>query len=136
MAAPPPPTPSQKISFLGGEKDGGDARFYLEDYRGHALAAAVMATADVARLPDNPCRYVMLANWNSDVSVTQNYSSLSFDGMYENAGDEIYYGFNGVLCFQLFPTQNSGLIPVNNTNQILFKARAGKTRQLFYAWFF
>ena len=131
-----PQTPSSRLPFLGGNNSGGDARFYLEHYIGVANAGSVLATDVEARLPDNPCKYVMLANWNSDITVTQEYFDLSGESLYENNGREIYYGFGGVLCLQLFQSQNSGLLPVNNTNQIVFKARPGQSMHLWYAWFY
>jgi len=123
-------------AFLGGQGEGGDARFYLADYFGIARGGSVDATEAIKRLPDNPCKYVMLANWNTTAGSAQAYQALSADSLYENAGYEIYYGFEQSLILQLFPSQNSGLLPVNNTNQICFKARPAATVKLWYAWFY
>lgn len=106
-----------------------------ESYLGEARSSSVIATAELQRLPDNPCRFVMLCNWNTDDSTALNYSALSGDNLYENAGFEILYGFNGIVAHQLFASQSTGLLPVKNTNLISFRSRTAD-RALFYTWFY
>ena len=111
--------------------------FYLEDFLGKARSSSFDVAADLRRLPDNPCKFVLLANFNVDEETPLTYTALSADSLYENAGDEIYYGFDGVIAAQLFPSQNSGLLPVNNTNQICLRARPGVgQKKLWYTWFY
>jgi hypothetical protein len=133
MAAPPSPPPSLNVGVLPQPKD---ASFLNGDLRGEVFAGSVEVTAAGVVLPNNPCRYVMLCNWNTNTAPALNYSALSFDGLYENSGLEFLYGFNGAYVAQLFPSQNSGLLPVKNTNLICVRTRPGQTRTLFYAWFY
>ena len=133
MAAPTPPPPSLNIGVLPQPRD---ASFLNGDLRGEVFAGSVEVTEAGVVLPNNPCRYAMLCNWNTDTAPALSYSALSGDGLYENAGFEFLYGFNGVYIAQLFPSQNTGLLPVKNTNLICARTRPGQTRTLFFAWFY
>lgn len=126
---------SKKIAALGGSTND-PMGFYLENYLGQARSSSFDVSEVIRRLPDNPCKYVLLSNFNVDEETPLTYTALSADSLYENAGDEIYYGFAGVIAAQLFPSQNSGLLPVSNTNQICVRARpAIFQKKLWYTWF-
>ena len=106
------------------------------DMRGEVFGSSVEVDENGVVLPNNPCRYVMLMNWNSDESSSLTYLPVSADGLYENTNSEFYYGFRGVYVAQLYPSQSSGLLPVRNTNLICVRTRPGITRRLFFAWFY
>lgn len=128
------PTPRAKDTFVRSNQ--GDLSFYLENYFGNAQSGVADVTETLQRLPSNPCRFVLLANWNATDDVALSYTALSGDTLYENAGDEIYYGFGRIVTCQLFPSQNSGLLPVNNTDLICFFNKNGSaTSKLYYTWF-
>ncbi len=131
------PTPRAKKAFIDGQGGGvavGD--LLQDDYLGEARSSSFDVTEALRRLPDNPCRFVMLCNWNTDDATALNYSALSGDSLYENAGFEILYGFNGVVAHQLFASQTTGLLPVKNTNLISVRTRAGVARKLFFTFFY
>lgn len=129
------PTPRAKDAFVR-SANSGDVQFYLDNYFGNAQSGVADVSSSLQRLPHNPCRFVMLSNWNATPDAALSYTALSGDSLYENAGDEIYYGFGRVVTAQLFPSQNSGLLPVNNTDQICFFNKAGSaTSKLYYTWF-
>jgi len=130
----PAPTPTARQAFIG-DRAANDLPWYLQDYLGIAEGGSLGVGDAIIRLPDNPCRFVMLANWNTTVGSAQTFQALSLNNLYEDSGFEIYYGFGKTLVAQLFPSQNSGLLPVNNTNQICVKARPAAAVQLWYAWF-
>jgi hypothetical protein len=135
----PAPSPIARKAFIGGGSGGLDpalSDFLTDGYLGEARSSSFEVTQDLKRLPDNPCRFVMLSNWNAGDDVALSYSTLSGDNLYENAGDEIYYGFAGTLAAQLFPSQSTGLLPVKNTNLISVRTRNGEVRKLFYTWFY
>lgn len=134
MAAPPIPPSSVNPAVLA--QPSTNAALGSVDLRGEVFASSETVTENGIVLPPNPCRYVMLVNWNTDIATALNYTALSANALYEDSGFELMYGFNGVYAAQLFPSQNSGLLPVNNTNKICVRTRAGVTRQLFYAWFY
>jgi hypothetical protein len=105
---------------------------YLDGFKGHSAAGQIeMIVGKTIRLPDNPCKFVMLSHWNTTEDPEPD---IVIGGEDANSGYEIYYGFNGVLHAQLFATDSSPLLPVNNTNQICVRPRTA-TPFLYYAWF-
>lgn len=104
---------------------------------GEGRSSSFLCTAELQRLPSNPCRLVLLSNWNSTVdSTAPAYDALSADDLYENAGLEIYYGFNGIAAHQLFASQMSPFLPISNTDQISVKVRTGTPdRYVWFSWF-
>ena len=137
MPAPTPPKGTKQFADTGssaGIKDlPGSA-----DYHGFAAGSSILVPAGkIVRLPDQPCRYAMLSHWNvQNDAASFAFRTVSGDQMYENAGDEIYFGFNGVLVAQLFPAQSTGLFPINNLNQICLRSRPGDNITVWYAWFY
>jgi hypothetical protein len=127
--------PSPRPSELGNASVLSPTEFYLSGFEGRAAASSILVNEVGSRLPYQPCRYALLSNWNVQNDPTLAYKSLSGSGLYEDAGFEIYYGFGGVYCVQLFPSQNSGLLPISNLDQICVRSRAGSSVQLWYAWF-
>lgn len=111
---------------------------YLENYQGKVDGGQIDVTEGGVRLPPRPCKFVMLANWNVNQADTATlaFYAVSGDGLYENSGREVYYGFGGIYIAQLFPTANSGLLPVKNTSQICLRSRPGATIPIWYAWFY
>lgn len=131
------PTPTPKAAFLGGQPND-LMKFvsgYFDNYLGKSDAGSVLVTEGGVRLPNRPCKFVLLSNWNTEHDANLNFKTLSGDGLYENSGDEIYYGFNGIYVAQLFPSQNSGLLPVSNTDQICLRSHPSQSTQVWYAWF-
>lgn len=109
-------------------------KFYLENFEGKAGASSIIVPSDkTVRLPDQPCKFVMLARWN--VSNDEAFTIVSSSVL--NTDTELYYGFNGVVCCQLFISQTTQLIPVNNANQIIIRnpAKSGAEAPVYYAWF-
>lgn len=103
---------------------------------GEAYSSSFLCSMALRRLPSNPCKFVLLSNWNASVDIVQSYDALSADDLYENAGFEIYYGFRGVIAHQLFPSQSSPFLPVSNTDQISVKVRQGAAdRYVWFSWF-
>jgi len=112
---------------------------YLENYEGVADAGTEAIAADATiRLPDQPCRYVMLFNWTvTQVTAltTPKNSALSSSPEAAATGTELYYGFGGKMCGQLFAGSATVLLPVNNLNQISVRAVAGATGTVHYVFF-
>ena len=127
------PTPRAKDAFV--DSNSSHVNYWLDNFYGNVEGGVFDVTEDLKRLPENKCKFVMLCNWNAADDTALTYTALSGDSLYENNGDEIYYGFAGVLVAQLFPSQNSGLLPLNNTNQICVRTRPGNTLKLWYACF-
>lgn len=127
--------PTPRPAELGNVSANSPMEFYLQNYEGRAAGSSILVDENSLRLPHQPCRYALLANWNTQNEPSFSYKSLSGSGLYEDGGYEIYYGFNGVFVAQLFPSQNSGLLPISNLDQICVRSRPGVNVQLWYAWF-
>jgi hypothetical protein len=132
------PISKKTPSFGVGRSTGGfKSPTDMDSFEGFAAGSSILVPdGKLVRLPNQRCRYAMLSHWN----VINNASSFAFrtvsgDQMYENAGDEVYFGFNGVLVAQLFPSQSTGLLPVNNLDQICLRSRPGDDITIWYAWF-
>ena len=111
-----------------------DMKHYLEDYKGVAAASSVVVPAGATvRLPDIPCKFIQLARWNA--SDDGNFTVPSADFLASN--NEIYYGFNTVIFGQLFVSQTTELIPVNNANQIRLTvpAKAAGPATIHYVYY-
>lgn len=106
---------------------------YLDDYKGIAIGGSIKLASGASKsLPDNPCKFVQIHRWNvtdDEAFTIQNSGTAPAD-----TDDEIYYGFEGGVVGQLFPSQCTALIPVNNTNQI--KLRSPKTAATIFFTFF
>jgi len=127
--------PTPRPAELGNQAALTPTEFYLNGYEGKAAGSSVLVNENGIRLPYQPCKYALLANWNTLNEPTLGYRNLSGNGLYEDAGLELYYGFNGVYVAQLFPSQNSGLLPVANLDMICVRTRPGSSVPLWYAWF-
>ena len=120
--------------LLGGPRSSN--AFVSTDLKGEVFAGSIEVDQSGVTLPDNRCRYVMLVNWNASSGSDLTYTPVSANGLYEDTDSEFYYGFKGIYVAQLYPSQNSGLLPVRNTNLICVRTRPAITRKLFFAWFF
>ena len=135
MATPPtPPTSSIASRFIGGPF--ANAETLGADLKGEVYGGSVDVDENGVMLPSNECRYVILFNWNADESSSLEYTPVSPEGLYENTEGEFYYGFRGLYVAQLYPSQNTGLLPIRNTNLLCVRTRPGQTRKLFFAWFY
>ena len=137
----PAPTPAKGIKQFGDTGSAPGVKSLpasIDNFQGYAAGSSILVPAGkIIRLPDQTCRYAMLSNWNViNNASTFAFRSVSGDQMYENAGDEVYFGFNGVLVAQLFPSQSTGLLPVNNLKQICLRSRPGEDITVWYAWFY
>lgn len=96
-------------------------KFYLNDYKGEARSGSILvASGATVRLPEADCKFVQISRWNAtddELFTTGGSSILDTD-------DEIYYGFDGILAHQLFVSQITDLIPVNNLRQIVVRVPA------------
>lgn len=107
--------------------------FDKSDAFGTGSSSSILVDADGVRLPNQPARYLILSNWN-----VQNDPAMTIKGgagsLLEELGEEVYWGFNGVYAHQLFPSQTTGLIPVNNLQQICLRTRTGDSITVWYSW--
>lgn len=113
-----------------------DQKFYIDGFEGRADAGDLILPADtIVRLPDQPCRFVQLHNWNvgDDTSLTAK-GGAGAAGV-EDDLQEIYYGFNGKLIGQIFQGRSSDILPVSNLNQIIVRARPLLSGHVYFAWF-
>lgn len=112
---------------------------YLEDFRGESGGGTItVADGETRRLPNEPCKFVILFNWTvRDTSELTSPIASAASSLPASAatGTEIYYGFNGVICAQLFAGYGTELLPVSNLNQISVRQPSGKTAIVRYAWF-
>lgn len=78
------------------------------------------------------CKFVKLSNWNADDDLAQTANTA----LVETSGNEIFYGFDGVLAHQLFPARETEFLPCENLSQINVKTRDGVSRKLFFTFFY
>lgn len=129
------PTSSQQIG--GGKSVGSIVANYLADYEGKTGGSSIDVGEGGVRLPDQPCKYAMISNWNVlNDAAAFSFHAPSADNLYENSGFEMYYGFNGIYVAQIFPGSNTGLLPVNNLKQICLRTRPGSVLTAWFAWFY
>jgi hypothetical protein len=112
---------------------------YLNDYKGDADAGSLDIPADkTVRLPDNPCRFVMLSNLTvTDAAALTTPKNAALSSQPKDAADntELYWGIDGRISGQLFAGESTVLLPVKNTNKISIRAAAGATGRVHYTWF-
>ena len=108
---------------------------FLDDFQGKAAASSIFVPESGVRLPDIPCKFVKLSNWNTANDSVQTVDAASASGSYLDVSKEVYYGFNGIIIAQLFPAQSTEMLPISNLNQVCLQARVGSGgRELWYAW--
>ena len=108
---------------------------YLDDFKGTGQAASLLVTEAGVTLPRIPCKFVKIFNWNTNNDATQSTQATNATGSYIDVGEEIYWGFNGIIAGQIFPAGNTELIPVSSLDQICLQAKAGSgSRQVWYMW--
>jgi hypothetical protein len=109
---------------------------YFDNYLGRAYSGVVsLADGDATiRLPSNECKFVKLARWNT---TDNEVFTSSIDAAPATTDDEIYYGFNGVLFGQIFPSTETDLLPVSNTDQIIIRSPAKNSAgaRIYYTYF-
>ena len=76
---------------------------------------------------DLPCDAVIISGWNveddtSDTPITRDATTA-----YDESGDEIYWGKGGVCNHQVFPTETTYYIGVNNAHDVSVRASANKS---------
>lgn len=107
----------------------------IEQFKGNARSSSIKFEAGAGRtvrLPDQPCRAVMLSRWNA--SDDENFTVIGADFL--DTDNEVYYGFGGVIAHQLFISQTTPLLPINNLNQVTIRvpAKVGACT-VHYTWF-
>jgi hypothetical protein len=110
---------------------------YLDGFKGETGASSIVIPADkTIRLPHQPCKFVMLSNWNvgDDTAFTAKAVAGSAS-LVEDDLQEFYYGFRGRLIAQLFSSRSTELLPVSNCNEICVRARPAASATVYYAWF-
>lgn len=115
--------------------------FYLENFQGLCdsgtadlpAIAAGLATG-IVRLPDQPCRLVQLHNWNVGDDTSFTAKATAGGALVEDDLQEIYYGFNGKFCGQIFQGRSSEIMPINNLSQIIVRSRPAQSGKVYYSW--
>ena len=109
---------------------------YGTGFQGKAFASSTKIPADVTmRLPTVPCKFAMLSNFNvQDVPAFTEKSDLGADALPEDDLDELYWGFNGIICAQLFAGRSTEIFPISNLNQISVRCRPSNSSTLWFAW--
>lgn len=111
---------------------------YLDGYKGNAVAGdKAIASGETVRLPDEPCRFVILWNWTTTAATALPEKSGAAGPQPEDAADDsqLHYGFNGIMCGQLFVGEHTPLLPVNNASQITARLPSGVAGRVHYAIF-
>lgn len=104
---------------------------------GGAASGHILVTESGVRLPDQPAKLLLISNLN----VANNFASFSYDvGPVNNAptqqaGGEVYWGIDGVFAHQIFPGEQTPILPVHNLKLITLRARPGSLRDIWYTWF-
>ncbi len=85
-------------------------------------------TSEIQSLPDVECSAVLL----HASSILADAARIAPDagGSFLNLGNEILWGFEGVLLNQLFVTQSSILIEVSNAREIQFRSPNPTNKQI------
>jgi len=108
----------------------------IAQFKGVARSSSIRfeagGVARLVNLPDQPCRAVKLSRWNA--SDDENFTVIGPDFL--DTDNEIYYGFGGEIAHQLFISQGTELLPVNNLNQVTIRvpAKVGAC-VVHYSWF-
>ena len=115
---------------------------YLKDFKGFVDGGSVILPAlagddptAVVRLPDQPCKFVQLHNWNTldDISFTAK-GGAGAAGV-EDDLQEIFWGVNGKFVGQLFQGRSTEIMPIANLNQIIVRTRPLLAGKVYYTWF-
>lgn len=108
-------------------------RNYLDGLEGNARSGSIrIAAGSVVTLPDQPCKFVMLSRWNA--SDDEAFTVVGPDFL--DTDDEMYYGFSGQIAHQLFISQATPLLPVNNLKQVTIRVpQKGQPCVVHYSWF-
>jgi len=105
------------------------------NFKGEARSASVVIPAGkTINLPDQPCKAVMLSRWNA--SDDEQFTVVGPDFL--DTDNEVYYGFGGEIAHQLFISQTTDLLPVNNLRQVTIRVpiKAGApTITIHYTFF-
>ena len=109
---------------------------YLAGFKGVAGASSKIIEADVTvRLPDQPCRFAMLSNFNvTDVPAFTPKGDVGANALPEDDLDEIYWGFSGRICAQLFAGRSTEIFPISNLNLITVRCRPSQSTTVWFAW--
>lgn len=94
---------------------------------------AMSGLGTIDTLPDIDCKFAVIGQWTvgSDPARTVKTGASAATEGSGSAGVEVYWGFNGVLAFQLFTGQRTELLPINNLQQLCVSGNG----VLYYAWF-
>jgi hypothetical protein len=108
---------------------------YLDDFEGKGYADSILVTEAGVKLPNTPCKFVKICNWNTNNDSTQSIQAANATGSYIDTGTEVYYGFHGIIAGQIFPAGSTELLPVSNLNEILLQTKVGGgNRQIWFMW--
>ena len=109
---------------------------YTAGFKGIPMASSKVIEADVTvRLPDQPCRFAMLSNFNVvDVPTFTAKGDIGANALPEDDLDEIYYGFGGRICAQLFTGRSTEVFPISNLNLITVRCRPSQSTTVWFAW--
>lgn len=126
---------------------------YYDDFKGEPSCDSVtLPAATTQSLPDQPCKFVQIHNWTTNAgTVGNNGVPVASGGAAPSGftpalgaastvptsaptGSEVYYGFRGKLCNQVFPGYSSNQIPCTNLSQISLRPGAAGAREVFYTW--
>ena len=128
---------------------------YYDDFRGEPNCDSFTAdSGETTTLPDQPCKFVQIHNWTTNIGTVSsggavvvagggvtpaaaytptNLAATVLPGDAED-GTELYYGFRGRLCGQIFAGSRSDMIPCTNLNQICVRPGTAGAREVFYTW--
>ena len=95
----------------------------MEITTGKAHSEYVDVTELGVELPDRPCLFVKLENWD----LLEDFATAQ--------PADIYWGHEGRFAHKLAAGGNSELLPVANTNTIIARTKAGQTARLYFTWF-
>jgi hypothetical protein len=114
---------------------------YLDEFQGIPRGESFSCDADkTVRLPNVPCRFAKLANWNQTTDADTNFTHLvNVDTILpEGLNADLYWGFvgeqGGDLQFQLFAGRDTEIFPIDNLSRIIFRARPAQAGRLYVAW--
>lgn len=108
----------------------------LANLRGISRVIEVDEFGKALGKPDEVCKFVVLANWTTDDSLSNNLTvPKDSNFVAESSQTEIYYGYDKSFAHQLFAGRETNYLPCQNLAQISVRARKGQTRKLFFTFF-
>ena len=111
---------------------------YFDGFQGKANSSSTIIPADVKiRLPNQPCRFAMLSNFNVlDAPAFTAKTGAGDPALVEDDLTEIYWGFGGQIAHQLFAGRSTEVFPIENLNLITVRCRPSDSTTVWYSWWF